>query len=351
MGTPQFALPTLQAIIDRSASSNSNHQLVGIYTKPPSQAGRGMKSSISPVHQLAERYCLPVYTPSTFKNEEAVEQFNHLYPDIVIVVAYGLILRKSILDTPCYGCLNLHPSALPRWRGAAPIEHTIMAGDRSTDICIMKMDEGMDTGPVILRKSIKLNEEMTASELREEASIIGAGMMMQSMDLVLSGQAIYQKQNGDGLIFAHKLNKEDERIEWSQSARLINCKIRALSPKPGAYFIYNDKMIKVLKADYVDEEKIMTRRMGGGGVVHPDSSCHPRVRPGEIIWDPNLICRSRINDMETKLCQGAPNKSNLIIGCGDGGLLLPKVVQKHDGKVMEIKAFLNGCDIMVGTVL
>lgn len=349
MGTPHFAVPTLEALLNRCHLAHSpnitqekNYKLIGVYTKPPTPLGRGLRTFLSPIHQLAEKHLLPVYTPSTFRDEGAVEQFRSLNPDLVVVVAYGLILRKKVLEIPHYGCINLHPSALPRWRGAAPIERTIMSGDTATDICIMKMDEGMDTGPVILRKSLIIDEKITGGILKERASIIGAKMMLEAIDLVISGKANYKEQDNLGATLAYKLTKEDEKIDWSQSARGIHCKIRALAPKPGAYFLHKNQLIKILEADYIPGNRAFT-----------DIPSHfleksEILQPGIVLDGQEFIGQRGING--TEITQSNFTKT-LIIGCGDGGWLLPKLLQRLGGKIIETKDFLNGNNITSDTIL
>lgn len=243
MGTPAFAVPTLQALI------GSRHAVIAAYSQPPRPAGRGQKLTPSPVHQLAEQHGIPVLTPTSLKSAEVQEAFCAHAADAAIVAAYGLLLPKPILDAPRLGCINLHPSDLPRWRGAAPIQRTIMAGDRQTALCIMQMDEGLDTGDVLLRQPVTLPEGITAGEWHDRAATESATLLLQALDAVEAGTAHPQKQSAEGVTYAHKISKDEARIDWSLPAERLRHHIHGLSPFPGAYFERGGERWKVLRAE------------------------------------------------------------------------------------------------------
>ncbi len=349
MGTPDFAVPTLQALINKTKSSK--YKIVAAYTKPPKKSGRNLNITLSPIHHLALEHNIAVYTPNTLKEDSIVNELRDLEPDIIIVVAYGIILPKTVLEIPKYGCINLHPSALPRWRGAAPLEHTIMAGDKNTDICIMKMDEGMDTGPVILRQSIEIDDRINSLELRQKTSQIGALMMCNVLDAVIDNSAHYEVQNHEGMTLASKLTAKDEQIDWNQQTHVIHNQIRALSPKPGAYFIDNNQVIKILQADYILETDQLdandmisnekrfnnSNHNKDNGILESDDTINDNIKnAGRII----KITSDELVKFQVDFTKYS--KKQIAIACGDGGFILPQIVQKYNGKVMTIVEFLNG---------
>ena len=249
MGTPMFALPTLEALI------GSKHEVIAVYSQPPRPAGRGHKLTASPVHQVAEKHSIPVFNPTSLKSPEVQAEFRALKADAAIVAAYGLLLPKAILEGTRLGCINVHPSLLPRWRGAAPIPRTIMAGDTQTGVCIMQMDEGLDTGDVLLCEEYEIPEHMNAGELHDELANIAAPMILLALD-ELNGCSIHpQKQSADGITYAKKIEKGDFKIDWNRPASEIQNQIRGLAPKPGAYFMYNGEAIKVLDASLYNSDK------------------------------------------------------------------------------------------------
>jgi methionyl-tRNA formyltransferase len=249
MGTPMFALPTLQALID------SPHEVVAVYSQPPRPAGRGQKLTASPVHQIAEKHSIAVFTPTSLKSPEVQDEFRALNADAAIVAAYGLLLPKAILEGTRLGCINVHPSLLPRWRGAAPIPRTLMAGDAQTGVCIMQMDEGLDTGDVLLREDYNISPDMNAGDLHDTLANIAAPMILQTLDGLNNGSIKPQKQSEDGITYAKKIEKDDFKINWNHPARDIYNQIRGLAPKPGAYFMFNGEAIKVLDARLHDSDK------------------------------------------------------------------------------------------------
>ena len=260
-GTPEFAVPTLTEVIGQG------HVVVAVYTQPPRPAGRGLAARLSPVHQVATHFDLHVLTPGTLRPAEAAARFAELGADIGVVVAYGQILPKAFLDAPGHGFLNLHASLLPRWRGAAPIARAIMAGDRETGVMVMRMEEGLDTGPVALSERIAIGDNATAGEIGERLSALGADLMGRALAAVSRGALTFTPQAGEGLTYAKKIDKNETRIDWSRPARQVHNHIRGLSPEPGAWFEADfgkgEERVKVLRAALAP---------GGGtpGMVLPD---------------------------------------------------------------------------------
>ena len=230
MGTPDFSVPALSEIV------GAGHDVVGVYTQPPRPAGRGMEDRKSPVHVFADEAAIPVFTPKTLRRAEVQEEFASLAPDVAVVAAYGLILPKPVLDTPPLGCLNLHASLLPRWRGAAPIQRAIMAGDRETGVMVMKMEEGLDTGPVALTYRLLIGQDATGGEIHDQLSLIGANMMLTALTMLEAGELAFTPQPGEGATYAPKISKEEARIDWTKPGAEVHNNIRALSPYPGAWF-------------------------------------------------------------------------------------------------------------------
>lgn len=240
MGTPDFSVPVLNALVE------AGHEICAVYTQPPRPAGRGKKDRPSPVHARADAIGLPVRHPVSLRSEAAQKDFAGLEADVAVVVAYGLILPQAILDAPRHGCLNIHASLLPRWRGAAPIHRAIMAGDKQTGVCIMQMDAGLDTGAVLLRRAIPIGEAETTGELHDRLSVIGAQAIQEALESLpdLSPQA----QPEDGVTYAEKIDKSEARIDWDKLAPEIANHINGLSPFPGAWAEAGGERIKFLKA-------------------------------------------------------------------------------------------------------
>ncbi|PIR34738.1 MAG: methionyl-tRNA formyltransferase [Alphaproteobacteria bacterium CG11_big_fil_rev_8_21_14_0_20_44_7] len=234
MGTPDFAVPCLQKLI------SSEHEIVAVYTAAPKPAGRGKKLRASPVQIVAEENNLNIKTPKSLKTEELPEC------DMAIVAAYGLLLPKHVLQTPKYGCLNIHPSDLPRWRGAAPIQRTIMAGDKKTAICIMQMDEGLDTGDIVAREDLLLDDNITASELHDKCAERGAEMVLEVLADIDNMKPV--PQSDEGVTYAAKISKDDMRVDWQKAAHEIYNQIRAVNP----YFEYENERIKIFSAEIID---------------------------------------------------------------------------------------------------
>ncbi|MFN3745921.1 MAG: methionyl-tRNA formyltransferase [Hyphomicrobiaceae bacterium] len=246
MGTPDFAVPTLAAV------AHAGHDIVAAYTRPPRPAGRGMHEQKSPVHIFADNAGIPVLTPRTLRDPAAQETFRAHGADAAVVVAYGLILPRAILEAPRFGCFNLHASALPRWRGAAPIQRAIMAGDKETAASIMRMDDGLDTGPVCASVPIAIDPEMTAGALHDLMAERGAALMVEALAALEKGALVCTPQPAEGVTYAAKIEKAEARIDWTRPADHVLNQIRGLSPWPGAYFEFESEgrieRLKVLRA-------------------------------------------------------------------------------------------------------
>ncbi|MEH6701415.1 methionyl-tRNA formyltransferase [Parasphingorhabdus sp.] len=295
MGTPDFAVPALQALHD------AGHEIVAVYSQPPRRAGRGKQLTPSPVQQLAESLGLMVRTPFSLKNDEEQAAFAALDLDAAVVAAYGLILPQAILDAPKTGCLNIHGSLLPRWRGAAPVQRAILAGDAETGITIMQMEAGLDTGPMLLKSETPIDGK-TAGELTEELADTGAALMVQY--LALPTEYPPEKQDDTLATYAKKIEKQDARLDFSQPAEQVERQIRAYNPVPGAFLEYQGNRYRILKAS-------VGKGSGSAGTILDDQ---------------------------------------LLIGCGVG-TLQPEVIQKAGKPAMDLKSFLNGTKIPAGTVL
>jgi methionyl-tRNA formyltransferase len=229
MGTPDFAVPTLSEIVGQG------HEVVACYTRAPAAAGRGMDLKPSPVHRMAERFGIPVLTPRTLRTEEAAQDFRAHEADVAVVVAYGMILPPSILDAPELGCLNLHASLLPRWRGAAPIQRAVMAGDAESGVAVMRMEEGLDTGPVAMAERVAITPDMTAGELHDRLMGLGADLMVRALAALSRGGLTFTPQAAEGVTYAKKITNEEARLDFSRDARSLHDQVRGLSPFPGAY--------------------------------------------------------------------------------------------------------------------
>lgn len=250
MGTPEFACPTLEKIL-----LDKKFDIVAILTKEPQVSGRGHKHKNSPIHDLALKNNLNIYTPSSLKNDHIYNDLSKLNPDIAVVVAYGLILPSSILTLPKYGCINLHPSILPRWRGASPIQRTIFAGDKITGVDIIQMDQGLDTGDILYRTLIELNGDETYKYLANKLSKIGSDAVVETLNMFFNNDfSKFKKikQNNDNAIYADKISKKECQINWQEDAINIYRQIKALSGSLGCYFYYNNEKIKILDVAIVD---------------------------------------------------------------------------------------------------
>ncbi len=246
-GTPDFAATHLQAVID-----SGSHEIVAVYTQPDRPAGRGKKLTASPVKQLALEHQLAVFQPASLKDQEAQALIAGHNADIMIVVAYGLLLPQAVLDIPKLGCINVHGSLLPRWRGAAPIQRAIEAGDSQTGICIMQMDAGLDTGPVISVARCEIEADETSASLYQKLSQLGAPTLLSALDKLASGVAVAEQQDDSLSTYAKKIDKSEALIDWSLSAQVLDRRIRAFNPFPAAYSLMGESRIKVWRASVVD---------------------------------------------------------------------------------------------------
>jgi methionyl-tRNA formyltransferase len=257
LGTPDFAATSLSALIA------AGHDIAAVYSQPPRPAGRGQQPRPSPVQLLAERHGLPVHTPASLKGAETHAAFAGLALDVAVVVAYGLLLPRGILTSPRLGCLNIHASLLPRWRGAAPIQRAILAGDDESGVTIMQMDEGLDTGPMLLRQAIAIGPRETGQSLHNRLAALGARLIIEALDGLAGGSLHAIPQPAEGATYAAKLTREEGRLDWRQPALLLDRRVRALAPWPGAWFEIGGERVKVLEAEAVAESGAPGRVMDG----------------------------------------------------------------------------------------
>lgn len=242
MGTPEFSVPVLDAL-------HARHEVVGVWSQPPRPAGRGKELRKTPVHARAEALGLSVHTPERLRDPADQAQIAALNADVAVVVAYGLILPQVVLDMPVRGCLNIHASLLPRWRGAAPIHRAIMAGDQETGICIIQMEAGLDTGPVLLRCETAIGPVETTAELHDRLAAMGAGTIIEALEQL--DRLTPVSQPDEGVTYASKIDKSEARIDWARSSREIDCQIRGLSPFPGAWTQIGAERVKLLRSTVV----------------------------------------------------------------------------------------------------
>jgi len=303
MGTPEFSVPTLAALAE------AGHQIVAVYTQPPRPGGRrGLDLQKSPVHQAAELLGIPVLTPVNFKDEADRQTFRDFDADVAVVVAYGLLLPEAILTGTKLGCYNGHASLLPRWRGAAPIQRAIMAGDHETGMMVMKMEKGLDTGPVALTKTVQIGETMTGGELHDRLMQVGASLMREAMAKLEADDLPLTVQAEDGVVYAQKISKTETRIDFARPAREVHDHIRGLSPFPGAWFELEiagrPERIKVLNSEPASGE----------------------AEAGTVLDD------------------------NLTIACAEGAVRLTRL-QRAGGKALGAADFLRGTPVAPGTRL
>ena len=292
-GTPEFSLKPLEQLITH------NHQVVAVYTQPDRGVGRGRKIQFSPIKQYALEQNIAVFQPQSLKKEEAIEEFKSLKPDLMIVVAYGLILPQVILDIPTIACWNIHASLLPRWRGAAPIHRALLAGDKTTGVGIMQMEAGLDTGPVYIQHECAIDNDETAQKLHDKLTIMGASALIECIDLLrkdLLPQAMIQDKQK--VTYAHKLKKSESLISWHQSATEIDRKIRALNPWPGTVATIEGEEVKLWQSQVV--------------------TINTNHQAGEIVQ---------------------ANKNSLIIQCNNSQLQINSI-QRSGKKRMDIKQFM-----------
>jgi methionyl-tRNA formyltransferase len=252
-GTPEFAAIALQALL------NTPHHIVAVYTQPDRKAGRGLKLTESPVKVLAEHYNLPVYQPVSLKDEAEQEKLKNLNADVMIVAAYGMLLPAAVLNIPRLGCVNIHPSLLPRWRGAAPIQRTIFAGDKTSGVTIMQMDEGLDTGPMLLQREYTLDLEETTKTLHDKLATLGAELLIETLHLLADNQIKPEVQDNQKTTYANKITKEEALIDWSQPAQEIEYMVRAFNPWPVAHTTWQNQPLRIWQAKAVASESAEPR--------------------------------------------------------------------------------------------
>lgn len=250
-GTPEFAAVALKALIE------SSHDIVAVYTQPDRPSGRGLKLTPSAVKELALLHHLPVHQPASLKSEEEQTKLKELNADVMVVAAYGMLLPKAVLEIPRLGCINIHPSLLPRWRGAAPIQRTIFAGDKMTGVAIMQMDEGLDTGAVLLQHQYALAEDETSQTLHDKLADMGARALIETLDLMANNKAKAIPQDNQHVTYATKITKEEARINWEQSAIELENKIRAFNPRPVAFTTWNEEPLRIWMARAIDQKHIV----------------------------------------------------------------------------------------------
>jgi len=249
MGSPDFAVPALRIL------HNAKHDIAAVYCQPPKPAGRGHALQKAPVHEEAEKLNLPVRAPKTLRDPAEQEFLKSLNLDALVIAAYGLILPQAVLDIPRFGGLVIHPSLLPRWRGPAPVQHTILAGDAETGVTIMQMDAGIDTGPILLMEKRPLTPAATPENLYPELFTLGGKLALKALEGLSDGTLKPRPQPEDGITYAGKLTREDGKIDWNQSAAVLERKVRALTPWPGTFFEFNGEQIKILAAQIIPDQK------------------------------------------------------------------------------------------------
>jgi len=302
MGTADFAVPALKAL------AQSRHEVVAVYTQPARPAGRGMKARPSPIARSATALNLPILTPGTLREETAGETLASFNADLAVVAAYGLILPQAILDIPRLGCINLHGSVLPRWRGAAPIQRAILAGDFESGVTIIQMEAGLDTGPMLAMETVSIGDRATAQAFHDQLAELAAKMVVPTVDRLAEGEIEAMPQPDDGAVYAHKIEKSEGRIDWRQPAIAIDRQIRALNPWPGCWTELDDQRLRVLEGRPGED---------GGAAT---------AEPGTVLDD------------------------HLTVVCGEGSFRIAKL-QRAGGKPMAAMDFLRGLPVPPGTRL
>lgn len=302
MGTPDFAVPTLTEIIGQG------HEVVSCYTRAPAQAGRGLELKPSPVHKAAERFGIPVFTPSTLKTPDIAEQIASHDADVAVVVAYGMILPQAILDLPELGCLNLHASLLPRWRGAAPIQRAVMAGDAESGVCVMKMEAGLDTGPVGMVERLEIGPDMTSGELHDQLAPLGADLMVRALAALGRGGLRFTPQPEEGVTYAAKIGNAEAKLNWARPARQVHDLVRGLAPFPGAF-------AEIDLGKGRERLKILRTALAGGA-----------AEPGMLLDDEGTVA------------------------CAEGAVKLLQV-QRAGGRPVSGAEFLRGARLAAGVML
>lgn len=302
MGTPEFALPTLQGLLDAGVN------LVGVYTQPDRPKGRGKKLAASPVKELALAHRLPVFQPERLRKPEAVDELRQLAPDLIVVVAYGQILPRSVLEIPRFQCINVHASLLPKYRGAAPINKAIVDGERETGVTTMLMDVGLDTGAMLVKRSTPIGSAETAGEVHDRLALLGREALAETLQLICAGQLTPQAQDDALSTYAPMMSKEDGLIDWSRSARQIHNQVRGLDPWPGAYSYLNGQVLKIARTGISEE---------GSGA------------PGKVL---------------------SADATGISVACGQGVLMIGEL-QLPGKKRLAAREFLSGYPLPAGTRL
>ena len=296
-GTPEFAAIHLQSIL------NSEHEVIAVYTQPDRPAGRGRKLTPSPVKELALEHNIRVYQPKSLRNEEAQQELADLKADLMVVVAYGLILPQIVLDTPVHGCINVHGSILPRWRGAAPIQRAVASGDMESGVTIMQMDEGLDTGDMLLKVTCPISNTDTSQDLYERLAELGGPALNETLTMISEGTLKPEKQNDELATYAHKMSKEEGQLDWSHPATELDCKVRGFNPWPVAWMVQDseqpNKRTRIWEAEALSE--------------------NPNAEPGTIV---------------------KADKQGIDVACGEGILRLKKL-QLPGSKAMGVLDLLN----------
>jgi methionyl-tRNA formyltransferase len=301
MGTPEFACPTLQALVDRG------EEVVAVVTQPDRPKGRGQQLAPPPVKELAQRHGIPVLQPVKVRQPEVVEQLKELAPDLIVVVAFGQILPKSVLEIPRHGCINIHASLLPRWRGAAPINWCLIGGDTETGVTTMQMDVGLDTGDMLVKRTIPIGPDDDARTLHDKLSLLGAEALGETLDLLAAGRLVAEKQDDALTCYAAMLKKEDGELDWSRPATELRNRIRGMNPWPGTFTFWDGKLVKVFR--------------GGEGAGSG--------QPGTVL---------------------RAGRDGIEVACGSGSLVLAEL-QLEGKKRLPAAEFLAGCRLEPGTVL
>lgn len=301
MGTPDFAVPCLQALID------DGHDICAVFTQPDKPKGRHGVLSTPPVKELALKYDIPVYQPDSLKNDEIKSYFASLGADLALVVAYGKILPEEFLNAPKYGCINMHASLLPKLRGAAPIQWSIINGEKRSGVTAMQMDKGLDTGDILLSESVEIRDDETAQELHDELSVLGAQVMRKTLLMLQRGELSPVRQDDSNSTYAPILAKELSAIDWQKSALQIHNQIRGLYPWPGASAVLNGKTLKIHSA------KLLGKTEG---------------EPGEVVFNDRRLC----------------------VACGDGNAVELLVIQAPGKKAMPVTDYLRGNPVVLGTI-
>ena len=302
MGTPDFAVPALKKLIE-------TQNVVGVVTQPDRPAGRGRQPTPPPVKDVAAALGIPVYQPKSLRSEAAAEPLRQWQPEMIVVAAFGQILRPHVLDLPPLGCINVHASLLPRWRGASPIQHAILAGDADTGVSLMRMDVGLDTGPVYVQQAIPIAADETAASLHDKLAELGAAMVAEHLPAIAGGRLAATPQNDDESTYAPLIKKEDGRLDWQQTSEALDRRIRAMTPWPGAFTSWQGQLLKVLQAE-------------------PVAGRLPQGDPGEVVGGENTA----------------------VVLTQNGGLALQEI-QLAGKRAMAVADFLRGRPELIGSKL